>query len=235
MTRAEPGSAQDHVTRTYRKRARHYDLTARLYYLVGYPQRTHRRMAVQALQLQPGDTVVEVGCGTGLNFPLIQRAIGPEGRIVGLDLTDAMLAEAKRRTSAHGWQNVTVVQGDAGEFEFPARVDAILSTYALSLVPHSAEVIARGCEAVSPGGRWVVLDTKLPENAPRWVAPVALATLRPFAVTDEWKVRRPWEEIHTAMKANLVDVSWTELFLGLAFLATGSTPRKPVSRSSQEI
>lgn len=101
---------------------------------------------------------------------------GPEGRIVGVDLTDAMLAEAERRIDAHGWRNVTLIQADVLELELPTGVDAILSTYALSLVPQCAEVIARGCEALAPGGRWVALDPKLPESAPGWVAPLALAT-----------------------------------------------------------
>jgi ubiquinone/menaquinone biosynthesis C-methylase UbiE len=216
-------TVRDHVLRTYRNRARRYDFTAKLYYLIGYPQRAHRRRAVQALQLERGDTVVEIGCGTGLNFELIQHAIGPEGRIVGVDLTDAMLAEAERRVAAQGWSNVSLVQADAAEFAFPAGVDAILSTYALSLVPQCTEVIARGSEALSHGGRWVVLDTKLPENAPRWLVRIALTTLRPFAVTDEWTTRRPWNDIRAAMDAHLRDLSWADLFIGLVFLAAGRT------------
>ena len=214
-------AAGEHVVRTYRDRARRYDVTAKLYYLVGYPQRAHRRRAVQALQLDRGNTVVEIGCGTGLNFGLIEQAVGPEGRIVGIDLTDAMLAEAERRVAAQGWSNVSLVQADAAEFEFPAGVDAILSTYALSLVPACTDVIARGSEALARDGRWVVLDTKLPENAPRWLARTALATLRPFAVTDDWATRRPWHGIRAAMDAQLRDLSWAELFFGLVFLAAG--------------
>src|ERR1700760_1083546 len=82
------GSTREHVIATYRKSARHYDLTSQLY----FPQQIHRRRAVHALVLQPGDTVVEIACGTGLNFAMIEQEIGPEGRIVGVDLTDAMLA-----------------------------------------------------------------------------------------------------------------------------------------------
>lgn len=221
-------STQQHVIRTYRDRARRYDLTAKLYYLVGYPQRNHRRRAVEALQLDTGDTVIEVGCGTGLNFAMIEQAIGPEGRIVGVDLTDAMLAQAQSRIEENGWRNVGLVEADALEFEFPAGVDAILSTYALTLVPRCAEVIARGSDALEPGGRWVVLDTKLPERAPRWVARLALATLRPFAVTEEeWMERGPWEEVRTVMNATLGDSSWEELFFGLVFLATGQVADQP--------
>jgi len=205
---------QERLIATYRKKARHYNVTSRLYPAPGYPQQTYRIRAVRALGLRPGDSVADIACGTGQNFPLIQDAIGPEGRIVGVDLTDAMLAQAQQRIDANRWNNVSLVQADAAEFDFPAEVDAILSTYALTQVPESAAVIANGAAALSAGGRCVVLDLKLPDAAPRWVA-------RPFASIDEWFARRPWEAIHAAMQEELVDLSWAELFLGTAFLAVG--------------
>jgi len=207
---------------TYRKKARHYDVTSRLYPVPGYPQGTQRRRAVQALGLRPGDTVIEIACGTGLNFPLIEQAIGAGGRIIGVDLTDAMLAQAQRRIEANGWSNVSLVHADAAEFDFPNGVEAILSTYALSQVPECGEVIASGAAALAPGGRWVVLDLKMPGNTPRRLAQLGMAVVRPFASIDEWVMRRPWDEIREAMREELADVSWTELSLGTAFLAAGS-------------
>lgn len=164
---SQTGSVRGHVIKTYRARARRYDITSNLYYLLGFRVRASRRQAVQALQLRPGDTVVEVGCGTGLNFALLEKAVGPDGQIVGVDLTDAMLAQARRRMQARSWSNVGLVHADVSEFEFPTGVTAILSTYALSLMPECAEIIARGCESLAPGGRWVVLDLKLPEKRAR--------------------------------------------------------------------
>ena len=187
----------------------------------GYPQRAQRRRAVHALGLRPGDTVVDVACGTGLNFSLIEQAIGPDGRIVGVDLTDAMLAQAQHRIANNGWRNVSLVQADAAEFAFPAEVDAILSTYALSHVPECGDVIARGAAALSPGGRWVVLDLKAPDNPPRWLAQLGIALGRPFGSMDEWIARRPWEGIRAAMQDALADLSWSEFCFGTAFLAAG--------------
>ena len=211
-------STREHLIETYRKSARHYDLTSRLY----YPQQSHRRRAVQALRLRPGDSVVEIACGTGLNFPLIEQEIGPEGRIVGVDLTDAMLARAQHRIETNGWSNVSLVQADGAEFEFPIGVDAILATYPHSLLPESHQVITHGAVALSPGGRWVVLDLKVPDNTPRWLAALATATVGRFSSLDEWIARRPWEEIRTAMQDTLDDFSWTDLLFGTAYLAAGS-------------
>ena len=93
---------REHLIETYRKKAKRYDITSRFYPVPGYPQRAQRLRAVQALGLRRGDSVVDVACGTGLNFPLIEEAVGPEGRIVGVDLTDAMLAQAQHRIETNG-------------------------------------------------------------------------------------------------------------------------------------
>ncbi len=226
-------STREHLIGTYRRKAKHYDLTSRFYPAPGYPQRAHRLRAVQALGLRPGDSVVDIACGTGLNFSLIERLIGPEGRIVGVDLTDAMLAQAQRRIETHGWSNVSLVQADAAEFDFPAEVDAILSTWALTQVPECGDVIAHGAAALSGGGRWVVLDLKAPDNAPRWLAQFGTAVVRPFGSIDEWIGRRPWEAIRAAMQETLADVSWTELVFGTAFLAAGARGSRIVEKPAQ--
>jgi ubiquinone/menaquinone biosynthesis C-methylase UbiE len=225
---------REHLIETYRKKAKHYDVTSRFYPVPGYPQRAQRLRAIQALGLRPGDSVVDVACGTGLNFSLIERVIGPAGRIVGVDLTDAMLAQAEHRLQANGWRNISLVQADAAEFDFPKEVDAILSTYALSHVPECGDVIARGAAALSRSGRWVVLDLKAPDNPPRWLTQLGIVVARPFGAIDEWIVRRPWEAIRAAMQEKLVDPSWTELFFGTAFLAVGSRGSRTVDEPPPE-
>ena len=214
--------SRERLIEIYRKKAKRYDVTSRLSPVPGYPQRTQRLRAVQALGLRAGGSVIDMCCGTGLNFPLIEEAIGPGGRIVGVDLTDAMLARAQDRIEANGWSNVSLVQADAAGFDFPAEVDAILSTYALTQVPECAEVIAHGAAALSGGGRWAVLDLKVPDHTPGRLAQLGTAMVRPFASIDEWVMRRPWEQIRAAMQENLGDFSWTELCFGTAFLAAGS-------------
>jgi demethylmenaquinone methyltransferase/2-methoxy-6-polyprenyl-1,4-benzoquinol methylase len=75
-------SLKEYIIETYRKRAANYDFTANLYYLFGYREWAYRRMAVKALKLKPGDTVLEMACGTGINFPLFQEYIGSKGKMV---------------------------------------------------------------------------------------------------------------------------------------------------------
>ncbi|MFF1635952.1 class I SAM-dependent methyltransferase [Leifsonia sp. NPDC058248] len=213
---------RERLIATYRKKAKHYDVTSRLYPAPGYPQQGQRVRAVHALGLRAGDTVVDIACGTGLNFALVQEAIGPDGRIVGVDLTDAMLARARDRVEANGWTNVSLVQADAAEFGFPGKVDAILSTYALTQVPGCEQVIAHGAAALTGGGRWAVLDLKIPDWTPDWLSRLGTAVVPTSASLDEWIVRRPWETIRAATREALADPSWTELFFGTAFLAGGS-------------
>ncbi len=138
-----------------------------------------------------------------------------------------MLDRARDRIATNAWSNISLVQADAVAFDFPTDVDAILSTYALTQVPGCTEVIAHGAAALAVGGRWAVLDLKVPASVPRWVAHLGTSIVRPFASIDEWMMRRPWDEIRVAMQEDLHDFSWTELLWGTAFLAAGSRGVEP--------
>ncbi len=117
----QTGRTQERLIETYRKKAKHYDLTSRLYPAPGYPQRAQRRRAVQALGLRPGDTVIDIACGTGLNFSLIEEMIGPDGRIVGVDLTDAMLERAQDRIRTKRLEQYQPRASRRGRLRLPNR------------------------------------------------------------------------------------------------------------------
>ncbi len=223
MTEADRTRAR--LIETYRRKAAHYDVTSRLSPVPGYPQRGQRLLAVSALGLHAGATVVDLACGTGLNFALLERAIGPRGRLVGVDLTDAMLERADRRVEAAGWRNVRLVQADAAGFDFPTGVDAVLSTYALTQVPGCGVVVAHAAAALRPGGRLAVLDLKVPAATPGWLSRLGVAVVGvagSSASLDEWIARRPWEEIRAAARSSLVGTTWAELCFGTAFLVSGT-------------
>jgi ubiquinone/menaquinone biosynthesis C-methylase UbiE len=214
----------EEVRAVYRDRARNYDLTANLYYLVGFREQRFRKMAVEALGLKPGDTVVEIGCGTGLNFSLLQDKVGSAGRIIAVDLTDAMLAQARKRVAAKGWTNVELVESSAGAYRFPPNLGGILSTFALTLDADYDRVIANGARALKPGGHWVVMDLKLPSSWIRHLTPLFMGLVRPFAVSEALADRHPWESI----PRYLANTSMKELYFGIAYLTAGQRPSKDV-------
>src|ERR1700710_534186 len=76
-----------------------------------------RRRAVAALGLKPGDTVLEIGAGTGRNFPYLVEAVGPSGTVIGIDASPGMLAEAHKLIERRGWSNVQLLQQDAAQLE----------------------------------------------------------------------------------------------------------------------
>ena len=205
----------------YRKRAKRYDLSSLLLYLAGFRHQAYRARAIQSLALHDGDTVVDLGCGTGLNFSRLQEKVGPRGRIIGVDLTDAMLDEAGARVPAHSWSNVELVRSDAANYVFPSALDGILCTFALTLVPEFDEVIQNGASALLPGKRFVILDFKRPSG---WfmdkTAPL-LATLLtgPFGGTIEMALRKPW----LSLEKHFAHVQLTNLYFGGAYIAAGET------------
>ena len=155
-----PNVRQD-VIDTYDQSASRYDWVVKLFDVfawLGFNISGWRNQAVSELGLKDGDTVVDIGCGTGLNFPLLHRAVGPKWTIIGVDLSEEMLAQARYNAEANQWANIQLLCADASHFEFPPSVNAILSTYALTLIPDCRRVVSRACNAMASRGRLVVLD-----------------------------------------------------------------------------
>lgn len=210
------------LIRLYRKRAGNYDITANLYYLIGFREWAYRKMAVNALNLDLGDTVVELGCGTGLNFPLLQRLVGSEGRIIGIDLTDDMLAQAQKRIDENSWSNIELVECDAAKYVFPDNLNGIISTFAITLIPEYDEIIKNGSEALAPGKRFVILDFKMPSNRLSFLAPLAVFIMSPFGVSIEMANRTPWESVNK----NFENTSLEELYGGFTYIVMGEKVEK---------
>lgn len=201
----------------YRKRAPHYDVTANLYYLVGFREARCRRRAVAALGLKSGDTVVEVGCGTGLNFSYLLQSIGESGRLIGVDLTDAMLQQASKRVERNRWYNVELVEADAAVYVFPAGIQGVLSTFAITLVPEYEKVIDHAAAALVAGGRLVIADFKKPDRWPLWLVKLGVLITKPFGVSLDLTERKPWQ----AMTKRFPQVTVTECFGGSVYIAVG--------------
>lgn len=131
----------------------------------------NRREARLALGVQRGDRVLDIACGTGLNFPHLRELVGDEGHIMGIDLTPAMLDIARQRIARHGWRNVEVCEVDAAQLPFPdASFDKAICAFAMNIIPDYVRAIEEAERVLVPGGRFVVLDVKMiSNNLPRWL------------------------------------------------------------------
>jgi len=224
----EVGSAdvKDFTTRVqveaaYRQLARRYDFAARVLNTLGFGYDRLRRTAVDALELKEGDTVLEVGCGTGANFPILEERVGPTGRIIGIDLTRAMLDEAEKRIEAAGWKNIELIHCPASEYPFVDQsVDAVLSTFALTLEPNYDTVIAAVARALRPNGMFAVADLKLARGWCLVFLPFLLALVRPFAVSLKLANRHPWE----SMSRYLDNMQMTTYLGGYLYVASAACP-----------
>ena len=120
-----------------------------------------RPRAVERLNLKPGDRVLEVGCGTGRNLTFLSGAVGTDGRVYAVDISEGMLAKAGEACEKNGWKNVTLIHSDAANYELPEPVDGVIFSLSYATMRHRKEVLRHAWEQLKPGGRLVMLDSKV--------------------------------------------------------------------------
>lgn len=165
-----------------------YTLFAPFYDLLSgeYPvYHAGRVLGIEALAPTTGQQVLDIGCGTGLNFSLLQERIGASGTIVGIDRSAEMLHQARRRALACGWQNVILLQADMVLLEpgaITARIeenggtavsDAALATYSLSLMGDWRQAWTNMTGLLATPARVGVVDLQEPQGWARWLTPLA--------------------------------------------------------------
>ena len=185
-------------------RRRYGRAVARVYDVASLERVLYRRPRLRLLELldaTPGTTVVDIGCGTGLNLKPLVAAVGPRGRVVGVDASDAMLSRARRRVGGEGWANVTLLQGDAADLLAlldragidHAGIDSLVATYVLSLMPDDAPVWeALDVLAADHPIRVAIADFGDPAGA---AAPLRLLCRLLIAAGGADPARRPWRHL----------------------------------------
>jgi len=109
--------------------------------------------------LQAGETVLDIGCGAGMDLMLAARRIGPNGKAIGIDMTPEMRDRARSAAEILGLGQVEVVEGDATSLPLPdASVDVVISNGVLNLVPEKEEAFADIVRILRPGGRLHLAD-----------------------------------------------------------------------------
>lgn len=174
-----------------------------------------RRRVIGLLRLEPGAHVLDMGSGTGASFEALREAVGPTGRVTGVELTEEMAVVARQRIADHGWSNVEVIVGDARTAELPEAVDGILFFLVHDLTRMPA-VVERAVAKGRQGARVVALG---PVSAPRWAVPVNLI-VRAIAsryVTTFEGFDAPWSHLANHVQ----DLSVRRILGGGVYVAIG--------------
>ena len=112
--------------------------------------------------LEPGERVLDVGCGAGTDSLVAAQMVAPDGRITGIDMTPQMLAKARRAAEEMGLDNVEFVEAEAEQLPFPDEsFDVIVSNGVIDLIPDKDAVFSEFLRVLRPGGRIQVADVTI--------------------------------------------------------------------------
>lgn len=191
-----------------------------------------RRLAVASIAPQPGETALDLCCGTGDFLPILRHAIGPEGKLFGADFCLPMLSRAETK-DGHG---ADLILADATRLPFPdSAFDVVTVGWGIRNVPDMDQAHSEIARILRPGGRFVSLDMSRPENRViEWGGRLASSKILPFLgslfgmknaysylqkSTERFATR---QEIKASMeRAGIAQVSWRNLALGAICMHMG--------------
>ncbi len=176
------GGAAERMDRMYRRQRHIYDLS-RKFYLLG------RDRLIAGLPLADGARVCEVGCGTGRNLVVLARRY-PSAAVYGIDASAEMLKSAEAKIRRHGLEGRIRIRRALAEELDPAATfglegpfDAVLFSYALSMMPGWERALERALAALAPDGTLAVVDFSEQRGLPRWFRALLRRWLALFEVT----------------------------------------------------
>ncbi len=196
-----------------------------------------RRAAVDALELQPGQTVLDLCTGTGLNLPLLAHAVGPAGTVVGIDFSPQMLqraqkrvdslADAKQRSPLGGNLNIQLHQTDAGcisssdltQWIGQPTVDAVLCTFGLAVATNWLQLRANAWQLLRPGGRFAIADNQPFRRFP--LRAINFPWVQAANLSGAAEIRRPTWELPEQVERRKPR---QDFLAGFVFVTAGSKP-----------
>jgi SAM-dependent methyltransferase len=192
----------------YRLRAKVYD-----HELLAFEPIRHR--AIARLNLAPGATVLDVGCGTGLSFEPLELAIGPAGHIIAIEQCPEMMELARARVAQHGWRNVSLLSAPMETARIQPQADAALFHFTHDIlrnpeaISHVVQGLKCGAHTVAAGLQW--------SNPWAWTTNWLVLMAAMYSVTSLDGLDRPWS--HLAEYLDDLEIS-LEL-MGSVYIASG--------------
>jgi len=211
--RYDTAHAADHdaARAIYRWRAFGYDLQLAPYEFI-------RHHAIECLQLQPGQCVLDLGCGTGLSLDLLRQAVGASGRVIAVDQCPEMIALARSRVRLTGWTNVELICAAVEDAPLPDAADAAFFhlTHDILQSPQAVEHVLRH---LKPGAR--LAATGLKWTAP-WLAPwnALVGLFAAQSITNFDRLAAPWQPLLDQGAELQVET----VLMGTLYVASGMAP-----------
>ena len=202
---------QEAALALYRVRAERYDRELA-------PFEPLRRLAVARLGLRPGQTVLDLGCGTGLSLPLLHEAVGPGGQVVGVEQCAHMLAQARQRVDEAGLSGVTLLHAPVEEAPLDGWADAACFhfTHDILLSPQALARVMRhlrpGAQVVATGLQWA--------PAWAWLANCWVYGAAWYSISSLQQLHAPWQLLAAVVPELVVEPVWQ----GAVFIAHGRIP-----------
>jgi demethylmenaquinone methyltransferase/2-methoxy-6-polyprenyl-1,4-benzoquinol methylase len=174
-----------------------------------------RDRAVSALGLEPGERVLDLGCGPGNSLGPLRERVGSEGTVVAVDASGGMVRRARERVQAAGWENVHVFRGDATRLPLAdGTFDAVYAAMSLSAMPDPLGGVAAAHGALRSDGRLVVLDAQPFQHFPLTLLNLPLVPL--FRTLTNWV---PDVDLPAGIEARFAATDLTTYTDGTLFVA----------------
>lgn len=119
-----------------------------------------RQKAVKLLNLKPGDRVIDAGCGSGGSFPYLHRSVGPQGEVVGVEISPRTTINTRKRILKNEWKNVRVIEADVRKVSLTGKFDGLLM-FAAPDVFASEDALANICPHLKENARVAIFGAKI--------------------------------------------------------------------------